>query len=463
LSAGALSASHGSARQQREQTVNPAELADDVIGLVKRRGPGAEALVSVERGRSGHTRFACNEITTAADVDTSRVRVTFARGKRHGTATQTATDPRALSDLVDRAAAIASIVPDDPEWMGVLGSQDQHRSSDTFDESTLAASVDVRASAVKSAIAVAESNGATGAGSFSARSSVLALATTAGLRAVHRATVARLTMTARSSDGTGSGWAGAEGVSAASIDPVLVAQAATEKALLSRRPRRAEPGNFAVVLDPACVGDLLRFLFEVFDQRSADEGRSFFAKREGGSRIGERLFAPGLTLRGDPFDEMTPGAPFDGEGLPVEPTTYVNDGTLQEMVTSRYWAHRTGTKASAFPSAIHWLPGKAGSIDELISTVHRGLYVSRFWYMRWLDPHTTSMTGMTRDGVFLIEDGELLHAVNNFRFNQSLAHVLRNATSWTESTLRIPSSNGAVRAPAVLSEDFRMTSASTAI
>jgi predicted Zn-dependent protease len=443
--------------------VNPAELGEDIVALVKRRVPGADALVCVERGRSGHTRFACNEITSAADIDTSRVRVTVARGKRHGTATQTRTDSRALSDLVDRAAAIASVVPDDPEWMGVLGSQREPRSSDSFDEGTLAASGDDRASAVKRAIAVAESNGLTGAGSFLTRSSVLALASTAGLRAIHRATVARLTMTARTTDQTGSGWAGAEGISAASIDPLVVAHSASDKALRSRRPRRADPGTWTVVLDPTCVGELLRFLFEVFDQRSADEGRSFFAKRGGGSRIGEKMFAQGLTLRGDPFDEMTPAAPFDGDGLPVEPTTYVGDGTLHTMVTSRFWAHRTGSKATAFPSAIHWMAGKARSVDELIRTVDRGLYVSRFWYTRWLDPQTTTMTGMTRDGVFFIEDGELRHSVNNFRFNQSLAEVLRNATNWTESTLRIPSANGVLRAPAVRSEDFRMTSTSCAI
>jgi predicted Zn-dependent protease len=442
--------------------MNPTAIADQLVGLVKQRAPGAESIVSVELGRTGHTRFACNEITTAGEVEVSRVRVVLARGGRHAAATHTRTDSRALVELVDRAAEIVAMAPEDPEWLEVLGPRAFAAPGRTFDEATLATSPEVRATAVKKAIAVAEGRGMIGAGSYTTRGSVLALATTAGLLAVHHATAARLTMTVRSGDATGSGWAGADEVAADDVDPIAIADIATDKALRSRQPSRAEPGPWRVILEPACVADLLRFLLEALDTRGADEGRSFFSKRGGGSRVGEKMFADGLTLRCDPFSTMTPAAPFDRQGLPVEPVSYVENGTLRALVTSRFWARKTATRPTAFPSAVHLLGGKTRSIDELVGMTERGLYISRFWYTRWLDPRDMTVTGVTRDGVFLIEDGRVAHPVNNFRFNQSLAAVLANAKAWTQDTSRVPSPETLVRVPALLTDDFHMTSISTA-
>jgi predicted Zn-dependent protease len=443
--------------------MNPAEVAAQVVALIKQEAPGAEGRASVVFGRNTSTRFAANEITTAGDVEVTRISVTVARGKRHATATHNRLEPAALSELVKRAATMASLAPEDPEWMGVLGAQALRTPAGAFDAATFGLSSDVRADAAKKVIAAAEAKGVVAAGFYAAEGATSALATTAGLMASHSSTEARLTITARSPEGNGSGWSGAERVAASELDAPSLATVAVDKAVRSQKPAAADPKPWKVVLDPACVAEMLSFFLEALDARRSDEGRSFFSKKGGGTRLGEKIFAPGITLKGDPFDPATPATPYDGEGLPIEPVTFVENGTLRSLVTSRFWAQKTGTEPRPRPSALHLLGGEAKSVDQLIAMVDRGLYVTRFWYTRWLDPQTMTITGLTRDGVFLIEKGVIKGPVNNFRFNESPAAVLAKARAWTQETARVPARGPVMRVPAILTEDFHMASVSAAI
>jgi predicted Zn-dependent protease len=386
-----------------------------------------------------------------------------ARGKRHATAGHNRLEPEALAELVKRASTMAALAPEDPEWMGVLGPQLVRPQTAAFDSGTFALSSEVRAEASKKVIAAADAKGVIAAGFYSADGITSALATTAGLVASHASTEARLTITARSTDGTGSGWSGIERVAASEIDAGALAAVAVDKAVRSQKPGAAEAKPCKVVLDPACVAEMLAFFIDSLDARRADEGRSFFAKKGGGTRIGEKMFAPGITLKGDPFDPATPASPYDGEGLPVEPTTFVDNGVLRSLYTSRFWAQKTGTQPRPRPTAVHLLGGEAKSVAQLISMVDRGFYVTRFWYTRWLDPQTMSITGLTRDGVFLIEKGVIKGPVNNFRFNESPAAVLAKAKAWTQETARIPVRGPVMRVPAILTEDFHMASVSAAV
>jgi predicted Zn-dependent protease len=443
--------------------MNPAEVAAQVVALIKQHAPGADGRAAVSFGRSNETRFAVNEITTAGDVEVTRISVTVARGKRHASAGHNRLEPEALAELVKRASTMAALAPEDPEWMGVLGPQVVRPQTAAFDSGTFALSSEVRAEAAKKVIAAADGSGVVAAGFYSADGITSALATTAGLVASHASTEARLTITARSTDGTGSGWSGTERVAASEIDAGALASVAVDKAVRSQKPGAAEAKPCKVVLDPACVAEMLAFFIDSLDARRADEGRSFFAKKGGGTRIGEKMFAPGITLKGDPYDPATPASPYDGEGLPVEPTTFVDNGVLRALYTSRFWAHKTGTQPRPKPTAVHLLGGEAKSVEQLISMVDRGFYVTRFWYTRWLDPQTMSITGLTRDGVFLIEKGAIKGPVNNFRFNESPAAVLAKAKAWTQETARIPVRGPVMRVPAILAEDFHMASVSAAV
>jgi predicted Zn-dependent protease len=443
--------------------VNATEVAAQIVELTKQHAAGAEARAFVSLGRSNETRFAANEITTSGDVDVTRVAVTIARGKRHATASNNRTEPEQLAELVKRAATMASLAPEDPEWMGVLGPQVYKQAPAAFDKTTFALPSDVRAEAAKKVIGAAEGRGVIAAGYYSADGATSALATTAGLVASHSSTEAQLTITARSTDGTGSGWAGIERVAASEIDATALASVAVDKAVRSQKPAPLDPKLYKVVLDPTCVAELLSFFIDSLDQRKADEGRSFFSKKGGGTRIGEKMFASGITLKGDPFDPATPATPYDAEGSAIEPTTFVDNGTLRALANSRFWAKKTNTAARPRPTAIHLVGGEAQSVDKLISMVDRGLYVTRFWYTRWLDPQTMTITGLTRDGVFLIEKGVIKGPVNNFRFNESPAAVLARAKAWTRETARVPVRGPVMRVPAILTEDFHMASVSVAV
>jgi predicted Zn-dependent protease len=441
------------------------DIARKLLGLVKKAEPGAHALASVELGRSAHTRYAVNEITTAGDTDAGEIEVTVAFGQRHARASSTRLDDDGLSELVARAVAMARLSPEDPEWMPLLGPQQFRPAGATYDAATAELGAEARAEVLKKAIAAAKDKGVVGAGFYRCDARERVLASSAGLSATHRFTHVSFSSTARSPDGTGSGWDGVAAARASEIDPVAIASAAADKAVRSQKPRDLEPGKYTVVLEPGCVSVLMGYFAQALDARQADEGRSFFTKPGGGSRIGEDLFAKGLTFKSDPFDAETPASPFDAEGLALAPTTWAEGGKLLTLSRTRYWAKLKGGAPTGRHAAFH-LKGAGGkSQADLVRGVDRGLLVTRFWYVRWLDPKTMTVTGLTRDGVFLIEKGAVTAPVKNFRFNDSPARVLQSATGWTSVTQRVPVGGveNVVRVPALVAHEFLMASTSQAV
>ncbi len=282
-----------------------------------------------------------------------------------------------------------------------------------------------------------------------------------------------MTTTMRTRDGTGSGWAGAEGTRARDLDAASLATAAADRAERSRSPTKLDPGRYTVVLEPAAVGDLLEFLIEALDARAADQGRSFFS----GRRVGDAIFDPRVTLRSDPLDPATPGCPWDGDGVPLLPTTWIDGGKLNQLYYTRFWAkqakrpetgahatwHLTSSEPTA-PSASESAATAFGrSPSALVAGVRRGLLVTRFWYTRWLDPKQILVTGLTRDGLFLIEDGRVTRPVRNFRFNESPVKMLTRVVAMTAQTYRVPASGEVMRVPMICCDDFEMASASDAV
>jgi predicted Zn-dependent protease len=300
------------------------------------------------------------------------------------------------------------------------------------------------------------------AGFYEHESGLVALASSTGLRAFHPKSEASFTLTARTPDGSGSGWAGAESHRAADLHAEELARVAIDKAVRSQKPRPLAPGHYTVILEPAAVAELLSFLLHSLDARSADEGRSFFAKPGGGNRLGEKLFPDLISLRSDPTDKDTPGAPFTEEGLPLKPRSLIDKGVVSSLSYSRYWAQKQGKEPTGRPTVAHLLPGR-GKTADLYSGVQRGVLITRFWYTRWVDPQSLLITGLTRDGVFLIENGQVTAPVNNFRFNESPVTMLKNADVLTEQTVRAPNSGMLIRVPALRTHDFNLASVSEAI
>jgi predicted Zn-dependent protease len=432
-------------------------LQDRVLALV-RATKGAEAVVAVRSSREGNTRFAINEISTSGDVEERTVELTVQFGQRQASATTNQIDDRALDELVGRVIRMARLAPENPELMPVLGKQTYLASRGASDAATGKLAPEARAKAIGAAIAAGDAAKVQIAGFLQHGSYARALASTAGMAAYHASTRATFSCTARTADGTGSGWASAGSNRFAELDAGALAKVAVDKATASARPRRLDPGLYTVILEPAATADLLGwFLF--MDARRADEGRSYFSKHGPGSK----LFSPAITLRSDPTDGALGAAPFDGDGLALAPTKWVDQGTLTGLTYDRYWAKKQGKQATGRPQG--WtLEGGTASRDELIKGVKRGVLITRFWYLRILDPQTLAVTGLTRDGTFLIEDGAITHPVNNFRFNESPVQMLAKCDGLGATATPAGLDNsGLIRAPILRTHEFNLASISEAV
>ncbi len=430
-----------------------------VLGAAKKLDPKAEVHLSLWSARSAHTRFARNEVTSAGDVEDAGLSVTVKLGKRHARASANQMDEASIRELVERAFRMAKVSPEDPESMPVLGAQKYAAVPPGYDAAVESLSARHRAEAVEAALAAGK-EGLDVAGFVEHGHSVRMVATSAGARGVHRSSAFELSTTARTPDGTGSGWAAAFSHRASEVKAASVAARAVDKAVRSKKPRPLPPGRYTVVLEPAAVAELLSFLVGALDARQADEGRSFFSA-EGGNKVGQKLFSPLVTLRSDPADAAAPSAPFDDEGLALEPVTWVDKGALAALRYSRFWAHKQGKKPTGSHGVYQLLPGTE-PVEKLVAGVKRGLLVTRFWYSRWLDPQSLLVTGLTRDGTFLIEDGQVTTPVNNFRYNESVAHLLANVDAVGDEAVRLPFWPS-LRVPALRANELHMASVSEAV
>jgi predicted Zn-dependent protease len=343
--------------------------------------------------------------------------------------------------------------------MPVLGRQSYTPAKTAVDPATVKLTPDVRAKAAAAAITAGDAAKLGMAGFVRHAGESLALGTTAGLAAYHAWTTCEMSCTARTPDGTGSGWAGLGSNRMADLDPGALAKTAADKATASAQPRRLDPGRYTVILEPAAVASLAAFFAYSFDARRADEGRSYFTKH----RPGDKLFSEAISLRTDPSDAALGATPFDREGLPIAARRWVDKGVLTGLPYSRYWAK----KQDKVPTGVGggWaLDGGTATRDELIKGVQRGVLITRFWYLRPVDLQTLLVTGLTRDGVFLIENGAIAHPVNNFRFNESPIQMLARCDGLTATA--IPSggeTDGGFRVPALRSHEFNLASISEAI
>lgn len=420
---------------------------------------GAEGVVSLTSSLVGNTRFAVSEITSSGDVERTQLAITVQLGLRAATATTNQLDDRALDDAVARAKLMARLSPENPEALPPLGPQAYKPAKDARDPTTARLGPEARAKAVGAALAALPAGGGLAlAGYFEHGTRMHAIATTRGAWAHHAWTAAELTCTARTADGTGSGWAGTGSNRAADVDAGALAKIAVEKAMRSAKPGALPPGRYTVVLEPAAVAGLLPFLTNALNARRADEGRSFFSKPGGGTRVGDKLFPASVTLRSDPSDPRLAVPPFDREGLPLQPATWIDKGLVKGLPYSRFWAQKQGKPATGQPAG--WiLDGGTASREELLKGVARGVLITRFWYIRSVDPQAILVTGLTRDGVFRIENGAIAGPVHNFRFNDSPVQMLARCDAMSAAAL----TDNNMRVPALRTHDFHLASVSEAV
>ena len=445
---------------------------DEAQALAKRVlafSTATEARAAIGTGARGNTRFAVNQISTAGDNTNTTVSVRSVIDNKIGNASTNRTDDAGLRAVVDASERLAKLSPVDPEYMPELDQQ-QYQEGRGWSDSTARLDPAGRAAAVGKVTDAARAAGLVSTGYLETRATAIAIANTKGLFAYDRDTDVVLTTTVRTADGTGSGWAGGTSNAWSAIDPASLGARAIEKARRSTNAVAVEPGRYTVILEPTAVGNLVQLIAGSLNARGADEGRSFFTKAGGGNKLGEKVVDERVTLESDPFDPETYGNPFTGEGLPTKKITWIENGIVKNLAYDRYWAKKQGKEATpggGFGGGSLKMSGGTESVDSLIAGCQRGLLVTRFWYIRPVDPRTILFTGLTRDGTFLIENGKITKAVKNMRFNESPIFMLNNLEAMGRPVRVSASESGnagaAVVVPPIRCRDFNFTSLSEAV
>jgi len=435
-------------------------LAQKILGLSQ----AESCTVSIDGGDDRHLRFAQNRATTSGAPSSRSVTVEAHFGQRSGSASGTDLSDDGLLALVRAAEDVAQRAPENPEFMPPLGPQ-TYGPTTAFADATANTTPAQLAAAVAPVLKDAAAKNLQASGFLDVGTGFSAFATSKGLFAYDRATSVLHTVSARTPDGTGSGWAGTTHVDFTKLDAAALGSVAIDKALRSQNPQPLEPGKYTVLLEPSAVSDLIGILIgDEFDQRSADEGRNFATKKGGGSLLGEKVFGDNVTIYSDPADPLAPGAVYSTDGLPTRKTMWVEKGVLRNLQCGRYWARKSGRAPVASPTTLT-MEGGTTSLAEMIANVHRGLLFTRFWYIREVDPQTVLLTGLTRDGVFLIERGAITRPVHNFRFNESPVAMLNKVLA-IGPTVRTYGEEGAglpVAMPPLLVDDFTLSSTSDAV
>jgi predicted Zn-dependent protease len=395
-----------------------------VLDLVRTRSASAEAEVTARWGTSALTRFATSFIhqNVAEEVSHTLLRVAV-DGHVASVTLDGPPDGEHLARLVDNAFDAAEALPVDPEWPG-LTPPTVGVPADHFDEETADWNADARAARVRAFVDAA--GGLETAGFCSTSVVLLDFANTDGHHLIGRGTVAEIDGIARTPTADGSSRHAS--VRIGDLDGQATGERAATKARTASNPTDLEPGRYEVILEPDCVANILSFLLVAgFNGKAVEEGRSF-------ARVGDAQFDPSITLRDDVTDPGTLGIPFDIEGTPKRPLDLVRDGVTRGLLHTRRTAKAAGVESTghAVEGGAAWgalganLTIDAGekTTDDLIAGVERGVLVTDFWYTRILDPRTQVVTGLTRNGVWLIEDGRVVRPVTNLRFTQSFLDAL---------------------------------------
>ena len=419
--------------------------------------------VSVNSSRETNLRFADNQMSTSGVTTNSTIRIQSVFGKRKASVVTNDRSDEGLRRAVEQSEALARLAPEDPEYLGELPPQTYAPVNAWFDR-TADLSAEDRAKAAMTALAPARAaKDLTVAGFIICNASASAIGNSAGLFAYHRGTSANYTLTARTTDGTGSGWVGSESNDWTAIDFQSVADRAIDKARRSRNPVGIEPGRYTVIFEPEATANLVSLMGGAFQARSADEGRSAFSKAGGGTRLGEKIVDERVTLLTDPADPLILGSPFDGEGMPTGKQTWVQNGVLNQLAYNRFWANKQGKTATGGAQSLRMASGK-DTIESMIASTTRGVLVTRLWYLRPLDARTLMYTGLTRDGTFLIENGKIVRSIKNFRFNDSPLFMLNNLEG-VGAAVRTAGGEGGpgVAMPPIKVRDFNFSSSSDAV
>ncbi len=443
-------------------------ITDKVLNMAS---AATAAEVEFSGGERSATRFANSTITANMVQFDRQVAVTVYQGTRSGNASTRQFDDASLATMVKEAMAAAEKGRENADLQPLLGPQDYLPV-----DAALPAAVNFgpaeRARLAKQSIDISDQMKTVGSGYIPKNHQTTCSANSKGLFAYYQVAEMSFILTCRTADGTGSGWAGTTGIKDPSmIDAEQLTRVASEKAVRSRTAKALEPGRYTVILEPRANARFLSLMTGLFNAQSAESpfGRTYFSGKEPGTtKLGEKVFSDSFTLKSDIANPVLRQSPIAGDGTPLADVTWVEKGVLKTLAYAGAYARRQKkpvTPASVNNSLV--MEGTNQSVEEMIKSTRRGLLVTFFWYIRGVDNETLLNTGMTRDGLFLIENGEIAGPVQNFRWNMSPIVGYNNLTAVGRSvpmhTGESYDGGGTALVPPVRIEDFLMTSVSPAV
>ena len=376
------------------------------------------------------TWYAENIIHQNVAAHTAQISVRAVVGKQVGSASTTDLTLEGIQRTIQSASDAARLMPEDPDFPGLPLPQTVQETDVGYVPATVASQPGERAAAVRSVIDGAEHAGLRAAGTYLVQSNELAVVSTTGVAAFHRDTMASLKAVVMGDDSSGYGYVSSSDV--ADIDPLATGQRAVQTAMETRNPMDVEPGPYDVVLSPWAVDELMKMMaFHALSARSIEEHTSFLDGRQG-----EHLVSPLISLYDDGLDPTGLPLPFDYEGQPKQRVDFISQGVAGDVVYDTYYAKKAGRASTGHslqqpndfgPVPLNFFMAAGESAEEeMVEHTERGIYVTRFWYANVVEPRQMTVTGMTRDGTYLIENGRRTRGIRNLRFTQSLVEMLKN-------------------------------------
>ena len=455
------------------------EQAQDIFVRLRKRSSCDEVELLIGGGAFALTRFANNGITQNVAEENYSLSVRVNLDGRTARATTNKTDDESLRRVVSQAEALARVQHPDPNVLPIATSREaETQSSDTsstpsrYFGATAAVTANDRAAQVDRMIAAGKRHGFTAAGTYASGEHVEGIFNSRGVAQWHHQTSAEASITMIGANS--SGWQKANSPNAADFDAAHLAEIAAEKARLSADPKEIPAGKYTVILEPAAVLDLVGFMFWDFGGLALLDQRSFL-----NNRMGEPLFGEEINISDDVYHPLQSGAPFDGEGMRRRSVSLIENGVPRRVVYSRASAElmkkselaqqvgpveMTGhgfplpNEMGEAPMNVVFAPPKSPqTVEKMIDSTERGILVTRLWYIREVDPYEKILTGMTRDGTFLVENGKVQHGVRNFRFNQGLIHLLSNVETMSTPVRASGEESFDMVVPAMKVRDFNFT------
>jgi PmbA protein len=457
------------------------EQAADIFERIKKQSTADEVEALFYGGRSALTRFANNVIHQNVAEENYGVSVRTSFGGRTARASTNKLDEESLKRVVRASEDLAKVQHPDPDLLPIPDPQERDRVSpggrlappqSRYFSETAAVTPELRAERVRKIVTVADHHKLTTAGIISNSEFVEGIFNSRGLNDWHTQTSAEMSITMLALDS--SGWQKANSPDARTLDPLALAETAARKAIESAAPREIPAGKYTVILEPAAVLDIVGFMFWDFGGQAILDERSFL-----NNRIGTQLFGENVNIWDDVAHPLQSGAPFDGEGMRRQRVQLVKNGVVPRVVYARGTAERMkksehATRVGPIEPTGHGfpLPNEMGempmnivfgegrnpqTVEQMISSTERGVLVTRLWYIREVDPYEKILTGMTRDGTFLVENGMLQDGVRNFRFNESLIHLLSNVEAMGMPVRASGEESFDMVAPAMKIREFNFT------